>query len=83
MDLGRLEAVDYPVSVLVPPFLKMPLNLLGIERLKLIWLNLESLVKILQVLNVILDGLGALLLDGGRSLKSKGLPTEGLSIESH
>ena len=83
VDLRRLETVDYPVSVLVPPFLKMPLNLLWIERLKLIWLNLESLVKILEVLYIILDGLGALLLDGRRSLKSKCLPTEGLSIESH
>ena len=53
--------MDYPVGVLILPFLKVSLNLLRIKWLETIWLHLESLVKILEVLDIILDGLGALL----------------------
>ena len=74
-DRWWLETMDDSIGVLILPFLKMSLNLLGVVRLKAIWLQLESLVKILQILNVILDCLRALLLNSRGASQPKCLPT--------
>ena len=49
------EAMDYAISVLVFPLLQVPLHLLRIERLQRIWLVLEPLVELRDVLNVVLN----------------------------
>lgn len=51
------------ISVLILPFIEVPLDLTGVEGLQTVGLNLESLVYIGDVLNVVVDCLGSLLLN--------------------
>ena len=64
MQGWRAQAMDDPVSVLILSLLEVPLDHFGIVGLQAVWLDLEAFVYFLHVLNVILNCLSSLLLDG-------------------
>ena len=63
--LWHLEAMHDPVRVLVLPLLEMALYLSWIEGLEHVRLWLEVVVELSDVLDVVVDRLGPLLLQGG------------------
>ena len=62
--MGTSHAADDSLGVLIFLFLNVLLNHLWVETLKAIWLDLETVVKISEVLNVVVNCLAPLLLLG-------------------
>jgi hypothetical protein len=67
--LRPYHSTDYPLGILIFLLLDVFLNYLRIKTLKAVWLNLEAVVEVGQVLDVVVDCLGPLLLLGERYLQ--------------
>ena len=67
--LGRFDALDDSLGVLIFLLLDMFLDVLWVVALQTIWLDLEAIVEICKILDKVVHGLRSLLFFGQWHLK--------------